>query len=91
MYDDDVMHQLDVIAARAHEEEARRRRAAQKVLGLFAAFGRFAFTQRKPRSPRHADTWRSLGPHGSARECERRARQMERARLKAIRKQMAIG
>lgn len=78
------------LKARIAQRRERERRA-QHVLGLFAAFGRFAFSQPKPRRKRHADTWRSFGPHGSARECERRARQMERARLKAIRKQMAIG
>ena len=59
---------------------ARRERARQNLAGLVAAFGRFAFTRSKPRTPRHADTWRDKGPHESRGAAARRRRQMERQR-----------
>lgn len=56
----------------------RRDRARQNLLGLAAAFGRFAFTLSKPRTPRHADTWRDKGPHESGGAARRRLRQLQR-------------
>lgn len=53
-------------------------RLQRAILGRLAAFGRFAFPLREPKIPRHATTWREVGPHASARECERRARQAAR-------------
>ncbi|MBK9497068.1 MAG: hypothetical protein IPO08_21655 [Xanthomonadales bacterium] len=53
-----------------------------RVLGLVAAFGRFAFTSSKPRTQRHADTWRDKGPHESSGAAARRLRQMDQQRSK---------
>lgn len=78
------------MVAAAHAR-ATRERARLNILGLAAAFGRFAFPTPKDRTQRHADTWRDKGPHENTGAAARRMRQMERQREKAIRKQMAIG
>lgn len=64
----------DLLAQQALERKARQ---ARSILGRFAAFGRFAFSQHV-RIPRHADTWRDRGPHESDGAMARRRRQVER-------------
>lgn len=83
---DGSVEEVEATGAREAEEARMRRR----ILGRVAAFGAFAFTRSKPRAPRHADTWKDKGPHESTGAAARRQRQMERQRMKAIRKQCEL-